>query len=451
MGLRLGRLYRKLAKGHFLVYDNLSGRHAYACRQFLERSQWFRKSELQKLRFWRLKALVKHAYRNVPYYHETFKKAGFRPDDLKSLDDVHRIPVLRKSALREQPERLLARNVSKSDLLLWKTSGTTAAPVPLWRGKRDVGWGVGAELRGYAWAGYEIGDEKAYLWNIKPEDARSFWFRLENLVRRYKVMDVHRLSESLVKAFAETLHKHKPSFVRGYASATNLLAAFLLHNPQYVARCKAVFTTGCRLVPAYRRNIEDAFGCKVYDYYACTEASHVAAQCGECEGLHVSEENVMLEVTRDHEPVSAGEEGEILLTNLHGYAMPFIRYDIGDLGRLLPDSCPCGRELSLMKIVGRTYEYFVNSDGSFTTLRDFETVFEDLPIQEFQVVQETLDDIVIKIVPKAGYSQHHTDFILKNIRIRGDARIRVELVDSLPLEGSGKIRHAVSRVAAWYT
>jgi phenylacetate-CoA ligase len=130
--------------------------------------------------------------------------------------------------------------------------------------------------------------------------------------------------------------------------------------------------------------------------------------------------------------------------------MPFIRYDIGDFGKVFTETCSCGRQLSLMKPVGRTYEYFANSDGSFTYLRDLQMVFEDLPINEFCVVQESLDRIVIKIVPLPGYANADTEFILKNIKLRGAAEIMVDVVDSIPLENSSKARYVVSKLASKY-
>jgi phenylacetate-CoA ligase len=128
--------------------------------------------------------------------------------------------------------------------------------------------------------------------------------------------------------------------------------------------------------------------------------------------------------------------------------MPFIRYDIGDLGKMLNDTCSCGRELSLFKPAGRTYQYFIHSNGTFTFLRDIQTVFEDLPIEDFQIVQQNQDEIVIRIVKKTGYTEAHTDFILKHVTLLTSriVKVKVELVDSVPLVGFGKVPHFVSKI-----
>jgi phenylacetate-CoA ligase len=181
--------------------------------------------------------------------------------------------------------------------------------------------------------------------------------------------------------------------------------------------------------------------------------SHVASQCGFHDSLHVTEENVLVEIQKDGEKAACGEEGTVLLTNLDNFAMPFIRYDVGDRGRILDDECSCGRELSLFRPIGRTREYFVHSDGTFTIFRDVNTVFENVPLEDFQIVQSSLDEIVIRIVRRSDYTESHSQFILNNISpgISAVARIRIELVDSLPYTSSGKIQHIISKIPTKYT
>jgi phenylacetate-CoA ligase len=442
-------LYRKLAKLMLIMSDKARGRCVYACRNSLEKTQWMNKRDLQRLQFKRLLSLLKHAYESVPYYHHLFREVGLKPSEVKSLEDIAKVPPLKRSALSKNRDSLLARNTEGNRLLSWQTSGTTAAPLKFYRSRADVSWGIGSELRGYGWAGYEVGDKLGLLWIVKPDQSRSFVFKLRKRFGRNTVLNVSKISVRTMSSFARELHRVKPDFIRGYTGATGIFANFLMSEGKYAIHPGAVFTSAATLYSYNKKAIEEAFGCRVYDYYAASEVSHVAAQCGLHEGLHVSDENILMEVVKDGEPVAPGEDGQILLTNLHSHAMPFIRYEIGDSGKILHDTCSCGRQLSLMKPEGRTYEYFLNSDGSFTSLRDFQTVFEDLPIKEFQVIQENYDEIVIKIAGGRGYNQKHTDFILKNIKDKGSANIRVELVDSIPTE-SGKVRHLVSKIVSPY-
>ncbi len=403
--------------------------------------------DLQKTK---LKELIKYSYENVPYYNEVFKRAGLRPTDISELEDLCKVPILKRQVLVNHSASLLSDRVSREQLVCWETSGTTSVPVKLYRSKLDVGWGIAGELRGYGWAGYEVGDRLALVWAVDVDRSKSFGFRLRNSLKNSVLLNSSTLSETSMESFARKVERFKPDYIRGYATAMNVFACFVRNAHRRDLRPQAIFTSAATLFPHYRRNIEDVFKCKVYDYYATSEISHVAAQCGQHEGLHVTEENVIVEIVKDGENAAPGETGKVLLTNLNSHSMPFIRYDIGDLGKIYQEGCSCGRSLRLMKPIGRKYEYFLNSDGSFTSLHDLQTLFEDLPIDDFQIVQESLDDIVVRVVRRHSYTEEHSSFILRHIKFKGNARIRIKFVDKIPLEKGGKLRHSISRIASEY-
>jgi phenylacetate-CoA ligase len=436
------------------TYDRFTGRSLSYYRRILERTQWMEKEELKKLQTQKLKALLRHAYENVPYYHRILRDNGFRPSNFNRLEDMQRVPILKRSSLRLKSGELLTQNLEKSRIVASATSGTTASPLRFYLTKAEIPWHVAAELRGYGWGGYRPGDKYVHIRRVRPGDVLTRPLeRLRRLTLRCKLLNTINLSEKTLASFSLTLQKFKPDYILGAAGSTNILATFLLQNGTHTIRPRGVFTYGQQLLPHYRKAIEKAFNCKVYDRYGSTEVPQIASQCGSHKGHHVADENVLVQIEKDREAAAPGEEGKVLITSLNNYAMPFIRYDIGDTGTILRDECPCGRKLSLFSPVGRDYEYFVHSDGTFTFFRDVQTVFEDLPIKDFQIVQQTYDEIVIKIVPTQGYKQGHTDFILKaiNWRIADIANVRVELVDSLPVTGLGKMRHFTSKIQTTYT
>jgi len=439
-------LYRASARGLRLFFDSLTGQSVDWHMHCLEKTQWMRKKELQQLQLRRLKKLLSYAYEKVPFYHRSFRKENFRPADLKTLADLRKVPVLRKSDIRDNLSQLVSTDYSRADLEVFTTSGTSATPLRFYRSMTELSWARGAEFRAYGWGGYRLGDKMALIWGFEPEQTRSFVFKFYHLFTRQRILNVSVMSEKSMLSFARSLVRFKPDFVKGYSAASNVFANYLLKNRQFKIQPRAVFTSAATLLPHHRKAIEKAFNCKVYDVYGSREISGTAAQCGQHEGLHVSDENVVLEIVKDGETASVGEDGQIYLTNLQSHAMPFIRYDIGDVGRSFPGECPCGRKLSLMKPFGRTYEYLVNSDGTFTTLRDLQQVFEDIPIVDFQITQEDRDEIVVRLVIRSGYNQTHTDFIEEHIKMRGKAKIRVELVDTLPKERSGKTKHILTRL-----
>lgn len=337
------------------------------------------KEELKKLQVRKLKALVRHAYENVPYYHRILRKNGLRPTDFENLEDIQKIPILKRSSLKLKPEELLAKNFGKRQLVACATSGTTATPLRFYLTKAETPWHIAAEFRGYGWAGYKSGDKYVHVRRVRPENVLNHPLeRLRRLILRCKLLNTLNLSEKTLASFSLTLLKFKPDYILGASGSTNIIATFLLQNGTHKMHPLGVFTYGQQLLPHYRRTIERAFNCRVYDRYASTEVPHIASQCGSHEGHHVADENVLIEIEKDGEAAAPEEEGKVLITSLNGYATPFIRYDIGDLGRLLSDECSCGRKLSLFSPIGRDVEYFVHSDGTFTFFRDVRTVWKSV-------------------------------------------------------------------------
>jgi len=245
------------------------------------------------------------------------------------------------------------------------------------------------------------------------------------------------------------LEEFKPKIVRGYASAVYLFAKFMLHEGVENIKPKAVITSAETLFDYERKTIEEAFGCEVYDFYGAREAAAISSECSEHSGYHVSAENYVLECVKEGERTASGDTGVILVSNLRNYAMPFIRYEIGDLGRLCDEVCSCGRGLPLMSsIEGRTTDIIVTQDGNFISTPVLTLIFKDLPVKQYQVIQEKREKITVKIVRGSGYSEKDTRYIMRGMRkfIGGAIQIHVEFVGSVPLTNSGKRKPIISKI-----
>jgi phenylacetate-CoA ligase len=199
----------------------------------------------------------------------------------------------------------------------------------------------------------------------------------------------------------------------------------------------------------YRRTIEKAFGCEVFDYYGSREIGAIAAECEEHCGYHVSAENVVLEFVRDGEHVSAGENGVILVTSLRNFGMPFIRYAIEDVGKPSDDVCSCSRGLPLMASVeGRISQFMAVYDKRLKRIVPVSTaapgpfglVLMHVPLESYRIVQESLDRIVIVAVKGKGYTQMHSDYIVRQMqKLLGDnVTIEFKFVNYIPPLPSGK-------------
>jgi len=202
-----------------------------------------------------------------------------------------------------------------------------------------------------------------------------------------------------------------------------------------------------------RRIIEEAFGCRVFDKYGSREFSGIAYECEAHNGHHVVGEGLIVEVLRDGEPAAPGEVGEVIITDLNNYCMPFIRYRLGDLAVAVDDSapCPCGRGLPRIgNVEGRVQSIIQGSDGRFLPgtffshyLKEFSFAF-----RHYQVVQEERGAIVFKVVKGSRYSDDVLDEVLRTFRkyLGQDMRIDVQFEEQLEMVRTGKRLASVSRL-----
>ena len=220
-------------------------------------------------------------------------------------------------------------------------------------------------------------------------------------------------------------------------------------------RPKAIITGGEQLYDYQRELFREVFGCETFSHYGAWEALSIACECSQHSGYHIAAENVIVEIVDDDDkPVAVGKEGRILVTNLHNYAMPFIRYDIGDEGTLSDQACPCGRGLPLLATLsGRTCDIiFTRSGKSIPSTGLPRLFFASLGVQQYQIVQENFEKMVVKIVFDREYPQSHVDGLIGEIirqwrPILGeDMDITVEFVDQIPPTREGKRRVVISKL-----
>ena len=136
----------------------------YTHLRLLEKTQWWERSEVEKFQQKRLQVLLKHAYENTAYYHRMFKKLKLKPDDIKSSDDLQKLPILTKEHIRNNLDDLTAKNYSKQKLVPSATGGSTGEPMRFFIDKEWAARNMAAAYREWSWAGYNLGDKMAYLW-----------------------------------------------------------------------------------------------------------------------------------------------------------------------------------------------------------------------------------------------------------------------------------------------
>jgi phenylacetate-coenzyme A ligase PaaK-like adenylate-forming protein len=432
------------------LHERVMGKRTFWWLRELERTQWLSPAELRQYQFRRLSALLRFAYQRVPYYRQLLDEAALPPDRITSLEDFSRVPALSRTLLGARFSDLQARP-QLSRVQRMSTGGSTGVPVTVVVDMHRMGFGEAARMRAHRWFHLEPGGRAIALWGMPAhltikDRARTVRDRLMN----WRMLSAFDMSEGALAHYATVIRRYRPEKMYGYASAFHLLATYLLTTSWRPPReLRAIFTTAEPLFDFQRKTIEAAFSCLVATEYGSRDGGLAALECPDG-GLHVPAEGMHVEV----EGRGPDGLGEIVVTVLDSFAFPIIRYQTGDLGRLEPDPCRCGRSLPLLGAVqGRQTDFIVTPDGRCVhalaviyPLREIDT------IREFQVVQSAIDHVTVSVVPAAGFSAGDVRRIEDQLRLRLGEDIRVDVATTAAISrtAAAKFRYVVSHVAAPY-
>lgn len=414
----------------------------------LRRELWLEPAKLRELQTKRLRATVKHAYENVSFYHKKFDAAGVKPDDIRSVADLVKVPVTTKAEVQASSlQDVVARNVTMDKCVLRTTSGSTGLPLVLVVDRRVLDFEGAVWMRALFENGLRLGDRMAVI-----GDPRSF-LKGKSVLQRFGIMRSKYIS---IFDDAERqrvlLDEYKPDVIKSYPSSLTILA-HACQNSKKSFRPHLVFTSAELLDSASRRFINSMCKVELLDNYACSEFSLLAWECHKHAGYHINSDGVVVEFVDDGESVAFGERGEIVCTSLFNDVMPLIRYRIGDSGIPMEAQCSCERVLPLMKIVeGRTDDFLLTVDGRMIA----PTVFFPYPfesfegIRQFRVIQEKKDKLRIQLVADEAFLSSGQVFE----RARGEIQklfgqemqVDFQILDKIPRDYNGKLRKVISKV-----
>jgi phenylacetate-CoA ligase len=419
--------------------------------RYLEKSQFRPLHEVREDQWRRLKKLLGHAYDNTEYYFEKMKSVDIAPDDIRSWEDLHRFPLLTKNDIRAEKDRMVAKNIPKSKLVPKKTSGSTGVSLEFYCDEDSRQWKRACTIRHDGWTGWKLGEKVAAVWG-NPDYRKNWVGYLRNfLLERWIFLDTLKTDEEDMMDFYRQIRKEEPPLLFGHAHSLYLLANFLYSKGLTDIRPKGIISTAMVLHDHERRQIEAVFACRVTDRYGCEEVSLIASECEEHRGLHVNMDTLIVEMIREGKPVSPDQPGAIVVTDLTNYGMPFIRYQIGDVGIASNRVCKCGRTYPLIESVeGRTADYVTTPDGNFVSGISLTENFAMLlsGIKQFQIVQERIDYLVLRIVRAQDFTEATELQIADLVKKRFGERMghSIQYVESIPSERSGKYRFCISKV-----
>jgi phenylacetate-CoA ligase len=421
------------------------GAATLALLQQLELAQWLPAQLLRELQLGQLDLLLRHAAATVPYYRN---RGGH-----VTAERLAEMPVLPRRDLQErhaelQSERVPPQHGAVAEV---RTSGSTGAPVRLRKTQLSQLFWNAMTLRDHLWHRRDLKGKLAAIRHGLPDQEAPTWgSATAGLLATGPavVLGVH----ADVASQLEWLQRQRPAYLLTYPSVVAELGKASLSRGQRIPGLLQVRTMGESVDPDLRQLCRDAWGAPVVDMYSAEEVGYVALQCPEHEHYHVQSESLLVEVLDEQGRTCAeGQVGRIVATDLHNFATPLLRYDIGDYAEVGPP-CPCGRGLPVLtRIVGRVRNTLVTADGRRYWPTFGQRGFPDIaPVLQHQFVQTAFDVVEARLVTREPLSAQQSQQLRERIASRLPAGIRVDIVrvDAVRRSPSGKYEDFVSLVTA---
>lgn len=455
------------------MHERLRGRSTMACYRELVRTQRWSLDALRELQVHKLRALLKHAYAKCPAYRQRIDDAGIDPG-CADHEMLARLPTVSKDDMRHAdatltltsgapatsvrpPSRSLATDFCdptvRGGLHRFTTGGSTGDPLVFFVDRRRQAADIAARVRSRRWFGVELGDRELYLWGAPMELSRQDRLRsLRDRLINHRLCSAFEMTAARMDQYLAAIKRFDPIHIFGYPSS---LARLVRHARKRGASAshralRAVFTTGEVCMTQDRSAIRDYFGVPVADGYGSREAGFIAHECP-AGRMHVTMECAIVEIIDDAgKRVSDGETGEIVITNLDAFGMPFIRYRTGDLSRRLVEPCPCGMaHETLGPIEGRRGDAIRLPGGGIAHMLSAIYPLRECPqISRFRVIQRRDLSLDVQIVAPGSFrAEQQSDLSRRVARQFADRlAVRLHVVSEIEPDPSGK--HRVVRVEA---
>lgn len=420
--------------------------------------QWSSKLQLDERQSDKLRKLLIYAFDVIPFYKKLSQKLNVHKLSANPWSILKTLPIVEKKYVNENISDFFVE--AHLGTIKNSTGGSTGEPVVFLQDRVFKTATFATTMLFYEWAGRKPGNLLIKLWGAERDLVKGGYGvkqKLIDFIGNRVTINAFRMSPERMSEYINIINAKKPKCIEGYAESLYELSRFIEGNKLTVFSPEGIVSSAGTLFPHMRDQIEQAFHSSVFDRYGSREAGNMAAECHKHNGLHVFSETTILEIVDDEgNEVNVGEEGEILVTNLTNYTMPLIRYRIGDRAIKGASQCGCGRPYPLLqKIVGRSSSSFKTREGGVVSPEFFihavGVMLNEGEIEKFQVIQESLDMIVVLIV--LASSSKHAEWSkatkLKEIirkAMGSQCDVEIQYVDDIEKTATGKHLYTVSKV-----
>jgi len=391
---------------------------------------------LNKLQEKKMKRIINYAYNNTPYYHKKFKEHKIRPQDIKTINDLKKLPLLTKDDVLANYNDFLRRDIPTFET--HQTSGTSGKPLCMQYEQQHVFYNQSLFLRQLFMIGYKPWWKILYFDKIEKQSSHAAMLNFFKLFRK-EILDISLKTgdiQAKILKFQPTLLITSPSMIINFYPFCEELKTkiFVLGGEVITKKMMKIFKQ--------KFSLDD-----IFEWYSCWEFGYMGAECKEHSGMHLNLDANIFEFLENNEDVSPGELGDITITNLTNFKMPLLRYKIGDLGVPLDLECSCGRSLPLVKnIKGRNDDLIVLPSGKLVLPEEiinlFLNVYEFDRIKQLRIIQQKKSKIIIEFVGDQEEKELIFPKLLKAL-LNENVEISMKKVDIIPTK---KIKFISSEV-----
>ena len=409
--------------------------------------------DIRQYQLAKLKKLLRHAEKNVPYYQELFRKAGIAVARINTWQDFKTIPLLEKAELRNNPQKFIDVQADVSQLIRSGTGGTTDSPIPIFYDRNRRNAKVAEMVFFRKWFSWHPESKVTYLWGAPGDFPKndSLLAQIRNkYIDRCQFLPASLLNEQIMASYVDRINKFKPEIIQAYSNPAYLLARYILTHNKAVHRPKTLVVTAEPCYRPQRQTIKQAFDCPVTSFYGAREAGYIACECSQ-QQLHINSHGLFVEILKQRESARPHEIGDVVITDLLNFTMPLIRYKIGDMASIAAHPCDCGCELPRLNFfAGRETDVFVTPQGDLipgVSLCD-RVVKDCAGFAQLQFVQDRPDTLTVKMVKGGNFTQIDMRILDEAIAQYFQGKLKIEkiFVAEIPKEKSGKTRFCISKL-----
>ena len=421
----------------------------------LDHSQWWPAATLGALQMRQIEKLIGHAAETVPFYRGRLRSlAGVRSGAL-TLDLFRRIPVMGRADIQDAGPALNSRKVPKDHgkTGVARSSGSTGRPVTVKTTAITELFFAALNLRFHLWHGHGLSAEMAAIRGLGDKEAElartgkpSAWLAGHSTGPMWMFDITRPVGEQL-----EWLVRRDPEYLLTHPSNLRALLERCEKDGVALPRLKEVNTMTEIIDGSLREQCRRVWGVPIADTYSAMEVGFIALQCPDHPHYHVQDESLLVEVLDDDgEPCAPGRIGRVVLTDLHNFATPLIRYEIGDYAEV-GEPCPCGRGLRVLaRILGRTRNMvtFPGGDKAWPLPYWSRELLAAAPLRQIQFIQRSLDEIVVKLAVERHLTEREEDGLRELFlrRLGHPFKLRFVYVDEIPRSAGGKYEDFVSEI-----